>query len=96
MSPAQGETSAWFEERMGRWVLLQKRPKDSWKREDDRKGVCGLVSRLCILRNAAAKTQVMLTERLMNNCMWHLFFSPLILALMEGRQTGRKQAVLKS
>lgn len=39
-------------------MLLQKRPKDNWEREDDRKGVCGLVSRLHILRNAAEETQV--------------------------------------
>lgn len=51
MSPAQGETPVWFEERMGRWMLLQKGPEDTWKREEDRKGVCDMVSRLYICPN---------------------------------------------
>lgn len=31
---------------MGKWVMLEKGLGDNWKRDDDRKGSRGLVSRL--------------------------------------------------
>ena len=45
-------------ERMGRWMMLQKGPEDNWKRDEDKKGGCGLLSRLRILRNSAEKAQM--------------------------------------
>lgn len=42
---------------MERGVMLQKGLEDNWKDDDARKGGCGFVSRLYILRNSAKKAQ---------------------------------------
>lgn len=51
-----------------------------------KKGACNLVSRACILRNSAEKAQRHTKGETV---------SPLILALMGGRQRGRKQSVFE-
>lgn len=38
--------------------MLQKGPEDNWKRDEDKTGSCGLLSRLRILRNSAEKAQM--------------------------------------
>lgn len=38
--------------------MLQKGPEDNWKRDEDKTGSGGLLSRLCILRNSAEQAQM--------------------------------------
>lgn len=76
--------------------MLEKGLRDNWKRDDDRKGSYGLVSRLYILRNSTEKEQ-MHVKRRTNEQLPGIFlvFSPFILGLMGGRQTERRQTALK-
>ena len=55
-------------ERMGRWVMPQNGPEGNWKREDDQKGGCALVSRWSIRRNSAEKARIHVNKELRNSC----------------------------